>query len=33
MKKGYGGVFGYIEKCVGFVGMLFDVIIYLKSRE
>ena len=24
MKRGYGGVLGYIEKCVGFVGMLFD---------
>ena len=23
MKRGYGGILEYIEKCVGFVGMLF----------
>ena len=33
IKRGYGSILGYIEKCVGFAGMLFNMIINLKSRK
>ena len=33
LSKGYGNILGYTEKCVGFVGMLFNMIINLKSRK
>ena len=31
MKRGYGGVLGYRYKCVEFVGILFNMILNLKS--